>query len=65
MNIFIEKDNKQLVLAKDNISVEQLLVELGIKGSTVIVVKNGNVVLDDEMLNDADTIQILSVVSGG
>ncbi len=65
MNIFIEKENKRLALAKHAIRVADLLLDLGIKDSTVIVVKNGTVVLEDELLEQEDDIQILSVVSGG
>ena len=64
MNIFIEKENKQLVLDKSCTGAE-LLQELAINPATVFLVKNGEVVLLEEKLSKADDIKILSVISGG
>jgi sulfur carrier protein ThiS len=65
MKIYIEKDNRSLDLKKDNINGKKLLEELRINPSSIILVKNNEVVLDDEVLEDKDDIKILSVVSGG
>ncbi len=64
MKIYIEKDNTHISRG-DNCTVRELLESLKVNPSTVIVVKNGTVVLDDEILEKDDDIQILSVVSGG
>lgn len=64
MNVYIEKDDKQLVF-KGNKNVKELLNRLKINPSTVIIVKNNEVVLEDELLSDSDEIKILSVISGG
>ena len=64
MKIYIEKDNRHI--SEDTAcTTRELLESLKINPSTVIVVKNGTVVLDDELLETKDDIQILSVVSGG
>jgi len=63
MKIFIEKDNKQLVLKAK--TVTDLLNKLEINPDTVLVVKNNEVVLSDEILSETDEIKILSVISGG
>ena len=44
MNVFIEKENKLLELNK-SVTGKELLAELGINPSTVILVKNNEVVL--------------------
>ncbi|MBS3142805.1 MoaD/ThiS family protein [Candidatus Woesearchaeota archaeon] len=64
MNVFIEKENKLLELNK-SVTGKELLAELGINPSTVILVKNNEVVLEDEQLSETDDVKILSVVSGG
>ncbi len=64
MHVFIEKENKLLELNK-SVTGKELLAELGINPSTVILVKNNEVVLEDEQLSETDDVKILSVVSGG
>ncbi|MGV8150784.1 MAG: MoaD/ThiS family protein [Candidatus Woesearchaeota archaeon] len=69
MKVYVEKEDKLLVLKKDEIKhfkdVKGLLNFLKINPSTVITIKNDEVVLDDETLEDDDNIKILSVISGG
>ncbi|MEM4637905.1 MAG: MoaD/ThiS family protein [Candidatus Woesearchaeota archaeon] len=63
MKVYIEKENKYLDV---NASTgKQLLELLKINPSTVIIVKNNEIILEDEQLNDKDEIKILSVISGG
>lgn len=64
MKIFIEKDDKQLVL-KGPLNGLDILKELGINSASVILVKNDEIILDDETINDDDELKILSVISGG
>ena len=63
MKIFIEKENKQLELEASN--GKELLDKLAINPSTVLLVKNDEVVLLEEPLEETDVVKILSVVSGG
>jgi len=63
MKVFIEKENKQLELTAK--TGTQLLNELGINPTTVLLVKNNEVTLPEENLSETDNIKILSVVSGG
>jgi sulfur carrier protein len=46
-------------------TVKDLLNYLKIEASRCVVVKNGEVVVEDEELNDGDYVKILDVVSGG
>jgi len=64
MNIYIEKNNEQLVLKK-KLSGSELLRELKINPSSIILVKNDFIVLGDEILEENDNVKILSVISGG
>ncbi len=64
MKVYIEKEDKLLELNEIK-NVSGLLNALNINPSTVITVKNNEVVLEDESLEDADDVKILSVISGG
>ena len=64
MDIYIEKDNRNIEL-KESLAVKDLLKKLSINPQTVLVVKNDEIVLHDEMLSEKDTVKILSVISGG
>jgi sulfur carrier protein ThiS len=46
-------------------NVKQLLKQLNINEETVLVIKDNQVLTTDIQLEDKDTIQILSVISGG
>jgi len=48
-----------------NSTAKELLIELGINATTVILVKNNETILLDEKLSKDDEVRILSVVSGG
>jgi len=65
MKVYIEKDNSSLDIDKKKISGDELLKFLKINPSSVILVKNDEVVLEDEVFENKDEIKILSVVSGG
>lgn len=67
MKIHVENEidnSKQTVLLKNG-TVLDLLTKLNINPETVLVIRNSNVLTEDIKLNDNDTIEILSVVSGG
>jgi sulfur carrier protein ThiS len=66
MEVFIERTNeKKEVFTADANSVETLLSHLGINPDEVLVMCNGALVTDDELLDEEDKIKLLSVVSGG
>lgn len=65
MKIYLEKDNKSVDVNKKKITGKDLLEFLKVNPSSVILVKNDEVVLDDEIFTEKDDIKILSVVSGG
>ncbi len=64
MKIFIEreKENKKFDFQG---TVQELLDKLKIISETVLVVKNETIITEDELLDNNDEINILSVVSGG
>jgi sulfur carrier protein ThiS len=66
MKIYIEKDDRsEDIKLKKSIDGKKLLQKLKINPASVILVKNDEVVLEDELFEDDDEIKILSVISGG
>ena len=66
MEIFLEKENKTITKnLSSSIKIIELLDELQINKESIIIVKNNNIALEDEIINNEDNIKILSVVSGG
>ncbi len=63
MKIYIESENKSRIVKPGK--VKDILSSLNINSETVIVVRNDEVVTEDEKLKEKDTIKILSVISGG
>ncbi len=64
MEIFIERKNQNKKL-KFSGRASTLLKMLKLKPSAVLVVKNGNLVAEDALLDNKDRVKILSVISGG
>ena len=66
MEIFLEKENKTIYLElKKEETLKDIIKKLDISLDSVILVKNDQISLEDEKINDKDKIKILSVVSGG
>jgi len=66
VEVFIERENaKKTVELDGNTKVIDLLKTLNINPVSVIVSKNGEVVIEDTLIKDKDKIDIYSVVSGG
>ena len=64
MRIFIQTKNK-MINKKFSGKVIDLLKKLNINPETVIVVKNNNLITIDDIVENKDTLRLLSVVSGG
>lgn len=61
--IFVGKNNQITIKAPKN--VEKLAKELNINLESHVFIKNGEIVTPDEILQDDDVVEIISVVSGG
>ncbi len=64
MKIFIEKENRHAVI-KFSGTASKLLEKLSINPESVLVVKNNNLIAEDEKVGNDDEVKILSVISGG
>lgn len=58
-------DRNVRILSCDPLPVEQILVQLGMNATTVIVIKNGKVIPEDDIVGENDEIRIIRVAHGG
>ncbi len=65
LEIFIEKENRTNTVHFNGNFVTDLLKEIKINPETVIVVRQGEVLTEKEILHDNEKIELLSVISGG
>jgi sulfur carrier protein len=65
MKIVMKQCGENVVEKTFNGNAKELLKLLEINSETVLVVKNKELVDLDEVLEDSDEVEILSVVSGG
>ena len=66
MKLTLEKnqETREIKLEKA-ISIQELLKKENIPIESVLLSKNGELVLEDELIEDKDELLLLSVVSGG
>ncbi len=64
MQIFIERTNENKTIDFKG-TAEQLCTLLKINPQTVLILKDGELVTEDEELTNTNEIKLLTVVSGG
>lgn len=64
MKVFIERTEKEKILTFTG-TVKDLLSKIKINPEEVLVVKGDEVLTEDDKLTNADSIKLLSVISGG
>jgi len=65
IRVFIERYFTENNIEFNGNNVRDLLNMLNLDSSRFIIVKNGEVVTEDDTINDGDYIKILDSVSGG
>lgn len=66
IKVIIDRENRSRnVDLEENSGVADLLKKLNLNPVTVIVAKNGELVMESEKINENDNIKIFSVISGG
>ena len=48
-----------------NITVRDLILQVGLNPETILAVRNGKLVNDGTLLGDEDEIKLVAVISGG
>lgn len=64
MRILIEKDGKTVDVEHSG-SARELLERLEILPETVLIVRDGILITEDDPLDGAEQVELLSVISGG
>ena len=63
MKVYLERSNEWKEV--NTASVKEMLKELKLNHTAVLVVKNGRLVTEDALVKEGDEVKILSVISGG
>ncbi len=64
MKVLLRNPRRELDVAGAR-TVRVLLTELGLDREAHLVIRNGTLVPGDERLDDADTVEVRPVISGG
>ena len=65
IRVFIERYHTENNIEFNGNTIKDLLNMLNLDSSRFIVVKNGEIVTEEDIINDGDYIKILDAVSGG
>ena len=52
-------------ITKQNYTIKELINELGLSSQTVVSKQNGELVIEDTLINDGDEIQLVQIIYGG
>jgi len=63
VNVFIEKENRTENVKARN--AKEAMKLLNVNPETVLIVRNNELILAEENLNEKDELKLLSVISGG
>ena len=64
MKVYIERSNENKTLDFSG-NAEELCDELGVNPQTVLIIKDGELITEDIDVTNAETIKLITVVSGG
>ncbi|WP_405296212.1 MoaD/ThiS family protein [Methanobrevibacter sp.] len=57
--------NEKRDLPNDNYTIRDLLNELGLSAQTMVSKQNGELVIEDSVIQDDDEIQLVQIIYGG
>jgi sulfur carrier protein len=63
LKIGSEVEDKEL--DNDNTTIKDLLDDLDISSESVVTKKNGDIVIEDEVISNGDEIQLIRIIYGG
>ena len=50
---------------KDDYSIKNLFDDLSVSGQTIVAKQNGELAVEESLINDGDTIQLIQIIYGG
>ncbi|WP_296805073.1 MoaD/ThiS family protein [uncultured Methanobrevibacter sp.] len=57
--------NEEREISSDNYTIKDLLNELEVSAQTMVSKQNGELVIEDTVINDGDEIQLVQIIYGG
>ena len=61
----IKETEEQREIPNDNYTIKDLLNELELSSETVVSKQNGELVIEDAVINEDDEIQLVQIIYGG
>lgn len=61
----IQENLESREITSQNYTIKDLILELGLSTQTVVAKQNGELVIEDTLINDGDEIQIIQIIYGG
>ena len=58
-------ENEEIIEISSNKTIKNLLDDIDIASETVVVKKNNHIVIDEEPVEDGDSIEVIQVIYGG
>lgn len=52
-------------LTQENYTINDLLKELGLSSQTVVAKQNGELAIEESVINDGDEIKLIQIIYGG
>ena len=49
----------------DNITIRDVLNELGLSAQTIVAKQNGELTIEDSIINDGDEVKLIQIIYGG
>ncbi|WP_458403886.1 MoaD/ThiS family protein [Methanobrevibacter sp.] len=59
------KDMDETRPLKENFTIDDLLKELGLSAQTVVAKQNGELTVEESVIEDGDDIQLVQIIYGG
>ena len=57
--------NEKREIPKENYTIKDLLDEMGLSAQTIVSKQNGELVIEDTVIEDDDEIQLVQIIYGG
>ena len=50
---------------KENFTIQDLLDELGLSAQTIVAKQNGELAVEESIINDGDEVKLIQIIYGG
>ena len=64
-NLEFKDINEKRELTQENYTINDLLRELGLSSQTVVAKQNGELAIEESVINDGDEIKLIQIIYGG